>query len=553
MKLLTLDLLAYGPFTDASLDFASGGQNLHIVYGPNEAGKSSALRAITSFLYGIPVRTTDNFLHGHDELRIGARLQRLDGAESYLLRRKGNKNTLMDGSGVPVPDSEISNFLDGIPLEVFENMYGIGAESLVKGGRELVEGKGDLGEALFSAVSGIAEVRGVLKDIERKKDDLFKAKGSNPVINSLSKRYEDLKRERKESILPVNMWNELEDRIKETANKLESVSHQMSEKHVTLNHKKRIQEAFGDARELREILGELEGLKGAPKLPEDFTRRRERVEESLASAKKGLSEDAASLKSVQDELGSLDVPKKIIEQAERITDLHQKSGNYKQANQQLPRLQGDILELKRSAGRLLKDLDLPGGDDFSKYCITIKTRTRISSLCDEHKTLVSDLEHFREAYAKASGSIKGLKDKLKSLPVPGDLAALEAILKGYRQGDVSEKAAKKLAADIKRMEGEFEELKAHLSLPGMKDETLVSLVMPGKATVARFGKDFQGVSQQREEVERRQKAEAKTIAKIKKDVEAIRTKGNVPTEDDLEESRGKRDVLWGMIRTAWEE
>ncbi|MGA7979754.1 MAG: AAA family ATPase, partial [Chromatiaceae bacterium] len=61
MKLLDLHLLAYGPFTDRHLDLSAGREGLHVVFGPNEAGKSSALRALRSLLYGVPERTQDDF------------------------------------------------------------------------------------------------------------------------------------------------------------------------------------------------------------------------------------------------------------------------------------------------------------------------------------------------------------------------------------------------------------------------------------------------------------------------------------------------------------
>ena len=41
MKVIELHLAAFGPFTDFRLDFQEVG--LHILYGPNEVGKSSAL------------------------------------------------------------------------------------------------------------------------------------------------------------------------------------------------------------------------------------------------------------------------------------------------------------------------------------------------------------------------------------------------------------------------------------------------------------------------------------------------------------------------------
>ena len=38
MKFLRLDLLAYGPFTNRTLDLPASGPNLHLIYGLNEAG-----------------------------------------------------------------------------------------------------------------------------------------------------------------------------------------------------------------------------------------------------------------------------------------------------------------------------------------------------------------------------------------------------------------------------------------------------------------------------------------------------------------------------------
>ena len=54
MKILELALHAFGPFTDAVLDLSAGQEGLHLIYGPNEAGKSSALRALRQALFGIP-------------------------------------------------------------------------------------------------------------------------------------------------------------------------------------------------------------------------------------------------------------------------------------------------------------------------------------------------------------------------------------------------------------------------------------------------------------------------------------------------------------------
>ena len=66
MRLNRLDLTRYGKFTDRSIDFRRAGPgqpDLHIVYGPNEAGKSTMLRGFLDLLFGIETRSRFNFLH----------------------------------------------------------------------------------------------------------------------------------------------------------------------------------------------------------------------------------------------------------------------------------------------------------------------------------------------------------------------------------------------------------------------------------------------------------------------------------------------------------
>ncbi|MBX3371857.1 MAG: AAA family ATPase, partial [Nitrospira sp.] len=94
MKLLKLLLQAYGPFTGKALDFSTGPANLHVIYGPNEAGKSSALRAMMDLRFGIPVRSADDFLHGAGDLRIGGIFAAINGEPIGFVRRKGKGTTL---------------------------------------------------------------------------------------------------------------------------------------------------------------------------------------------------------------------------------------------------------------------------------------------------------------------------------------------------------------------------------------------------------------------------------------------------------------------------
>ena len=89
---MTLNLRAVGPFTDVVLDLSEGEQGLHLIYGPNEAGKTSTLRSLSHLLFGFPHLSADNFVHPNDQLRVGGTLRHSDGEELEFIRRRGTEH-----------------------------------------------------------------------------------------------------------------------------------------------------------------------------------------------------------------------------------------------------------------------------------------------------------------------------------------------------------------------------------------------------------------------------------------------------------------------------
>ena len=88
MRIDTLDLRAFGPFTAKPLDFSRGTHGLHVVFGQNEAGKSSALRALGAALFGIHGRTKDDFVHEYSALRLAMSLRNAKDERISFVRRK---------------------------------------------------------------------------------------------------------------------------------------------------------------------------------------------------------------------------------------------------------------------------------------------------------------------------------------------------------------------------------------------------------------------------------------------------------------------------------
>ena len=220
MKLGKLSIKAYGHFSNKELDFSSTLPGLHIIHGPNEAGKSTALRALKGLFFGIPERTTDNFMHSYDQLLIGGSLIGEGGEELTFYRRKKRVGDLLNAAMEQLDPARLAIFLHGVEPALFDSLYGIDQETLVSGGRDILEQKGDVGQALFAAGAGLSSLHGIIADLEKEYADIFKSSGSKPELNRAIKEYNDCLKESRSLSLSTNEWEQCRKAYEATLDEL---------------------------------------------------------------------------------------------------------------------------------------------------------------------------------------------------------------------------------------------------------------------------------------------------------------------------------------------
>ncbi|MFU8881597.1 MAG: AAA family ATPase, partial [Rhodobacterales bacterium] len=189
MRLRRLDLTRYGKFTDRSLDFGPApqdGADFHIIYGPNEAGKSTTMQGWLDLLYGIPAQSRMDFLHPYGTMQLGACIE-AGGEQVDLIRTKGRNNTLTDPSGTVLPEAVLQAALGGIDRAGYEAMFSLDDETLEKGGESILSSQGDLGQMLFTASSGLAEMGQALDGLRAQGQAFFKPGGRSGGLADLKK------------------------------------------------------------------------------------------------------------------------------------------------------------------------------------------------------------------------------------------------------------------------------------------------------------------------------------------------------------------------------
>lgn len=205
MRFDALELLAYGPFTGRRLDLRG---DFHLIHGPNEAGKSSALRAVVDVLYGIPANTSDAHQHDMQSLRLGARLRSAADQSLAFVRRKGNKNTLLDAAGVVLPEDALAPFLGGVSRAVFTTMFGLDHPRFREGAESLLEPQGTLGAVLFGASTGTRVLERVLSRLDDEANELFTPRGKQRRIPALLREHDQAVQRAREASLAAEEWRQ---------------------------------------------------------------------------------------------------------------------------------------------------------------------------------------------------------------------------------------------------------------------------------------------------------------------------------------------------------
>lgn len=551
MKLRRLDLLAFGPFTDQHLLLDGDGQRLHIVYGANEAGKSSSLRAIRQLLFGIPNNSGDNFLHPYPKLRIGGVLETSNGQTLEVVRRKGTKNTLLDTSNNPIDSSRVREMLAGVDENTFRQRFGIDYAELVSGGRAIVAGSGNLGEILYAAGAGIADLGAIQTSLADEADALFKFRGSNQSINRAVSEFADAKRKIKEAQLPTAQWVTHDKELREAEKRLGAIDQQLLEKRAEHSRLERIDKALPLIVRRRRIEEQLAEVAGTPLLPNGFSGDRREAVSELGTARQAEQDASRETESLQAAIASLNVPSGVLEHRTAITRLHSELGSYQKAAHDRPGLVARLENAEQQARTILQVLGRePELQQAERLRLSRVQRDRIQSLARDCSARVDRQMSADLAVGAMRKETAQAESQLASLAASQDAGPLKrAIHRAQRHGDLDQQFAEAQAA-LRQLEKQAEVDLYKLRLWSGTLEQLEQLPVPAQETIDRFDHELADAVSLVQRMKERGNELTRQVQKLDRSLERLQLELDVPTEDDLVCARRRRDDGWQLVRQA---
>ncbi len=561
MKIARLYLKAYGAFSDRALDF-SDGANFHVIYGANEAGKSTTLRALTGLLFGINERTADRFLH--PQLRVGATLLTQQGTRLSVMRRNARKQTLfaldeatgMELTDQPVSDEAISRLLGGLDEALYRSLFGLDLEGLTRGSEALLAGKGEIGQSLFEAAAGMASLQQLLGHLDSEASALFRSRASSSVIHIAIRELEEKRKLMRDATVRTNAWEQA-DRAKRQAEEKHTKARNdlaaLREEHRRLS---RISANLPLAAERVSKRQELDALQPVPLLPPEAEQQRIKAEERLRAAVEVQREARAEIERLQTKRSALVVREALLANAATIERLHHAAGEWRGAVERMPRIERDIVAAETDIFRRLAIIapDLAPGisTDQARRLIPAPTQVaRVQALADEYATLHAKNEQLTERFRTITGTLEQLRVDLAEHPEQAPLGALEAAREeAAGRGDLVGQQAK-LDREIAALDGIVTRDASALWSGTLDDLTAVRV--PLTATLREFEAEYRRLDEAQRVLQEKDDDLARDISERERELRGLTAAGEIATHEQVHAARLHRDDGWHRIRQGYIE
>lgn len=362
MRLQRLDLTRFGKFTDHSIEFgtvSAGSPDLHIVYGLNEAGKTTTFAAYLDLLFGMGEKNTFSFLHPYNTMQIGALLE-FNGCQHEFVRLKQRTNSLLDGRGQPVNEAMLSSALGGIGRDAYRTMFSLDDQSLEEGGNAIIQSKGELGELLFSASTGLAGLSKSLVSASEQAGMIYRKRSSSTQLAELKKKLGSLKAERDAIDTFAAAYAALTFTHAQAEAAYGITMGELADCRTRHGELTRILGALPIAGELSRLMMELDGLGDLPRPPAEWfallpelSRDETRLQALIESADRSIDRLAS-------EISEIVLDDSIFVIASRIEQLDDGRARYRTAENDLPKRRIAVAGQDAVIAAILADLEQTG-------------------------------------------------------------------------------------------------------------------------------------------------------------------------------------------------
>ncbi len=561
MRIERLLLERFGHFEDFELDFGPV-PRLHVVFGPNEAGKSTLLAAIGDLLFGMPAQTPYNFRHPYGCLRIGARVVSTGGAALEFKRRKARTHAgtllTLGKAEVPLPDDALTPFLGGSDRALFERMFGLDHRRLREAGERMIQSDGDLGQAIFEAGSGIDSLNRVLGTLTADLDLLgtpSQRASRKPLWRSLDE-FSTAQRDRRAGVLKVDEVRAAERRVGAAARERERVASELADVRRRKSRIERIRRVGPVIADLERLGGDLDAMGLVPDLPPSFDADWAELANRVASSAHALYAAGSRAREAQAVFDGRPETVAYGPHEAAIGEAREALGRHRRDLVEELRVTRDLAAAEERIGERLRALGHhPGHGCFEgdprSLLPTAAEMARAREAVQAAVAAAVRREELGRTLTGAERDLVAARDELAACDGALDPGGAAALLDEASAMGAVEAAA--LAARLAANHASRATEEAVARLPGWDRgvDALASCPFPDAASVASYVARFAAAVAERDDAAGKVEEGGRALVDLRSRLVRLDADGEVPTVGAITASRERREERWRSIRDAY--
>ncbi|MDO9499585.1 YhaN family protein [Falsiroseomonas sp.] len=547
MRLLRLDLLRYGHLTDTRLDFPEEAP-LVVVLGPNEAGKSTTLSAIGDALFGFPARSPYAFLHETSALRLGFEVLGRDGSRTAFLRRKGNKNTLLDAAENPVPEASLLRLLGGASRALFETTYGLNGATLRDGALSLLASGGEAGESLLAGM-GLPHLRRALDRLDAEAKALHGDGRGRRALSAAAESWAVQRRAAEDAAIRPRDWLETKAAYDALCTEIEDATAQgdkLAAEAARLHRARRILPLLASLDALR---SDAEAVADAPALPADASATLRQLLEDQRLAAEDHRRETAEAGALEVESAALQQDPAILEVQDQLDLLAARQSGALEAARDLPGVQRKVEDFRaevEEAAALLGSSATP--EELREALPRAADRQAAQALIRRHTELATAQRSAEATLAEARRQRDALAARLADSTAPPATAPLRRAIDAARgEGQLDRELA---AAECALAEATRQVATALSALPLWSGDAtaLAALPLPLPPATEAAAKHLAEAAAAAASERAAEVALAAEIGALEEAVQNLARGETVPTPALIAAERARRDAAWAILR-----
>ena len=380
MRIDAININGFGTFSDRN--FGPIESPLTVVYGPNEAGKSTLLGYLRQILFGFPTgRTTENRYRIESNVQHGGSLHVTmdDGRRLIIARHTGGAAVgtvaLHDDQNNPIDTSELAGLLGGATRSVFESIFAFDLRELSSFNSANNE---EIASLLYGAGMSAPRMIATLELVNKAKLDIFRPGGQNQQVAQLLRQLDETESGLRTVQNQSTQYRACRREHAETEARSGEIGQSIDEVQSNRRILSRRIEAWDTWIDLRNNRGRLEKIPVFGEFPEKAISRLEDFEKNLTRARASVAQVTANHQSATD-ASVEEIPyESILERSIDVRKIVEQRGVFVGSVRDLPERQG---ELDSDETRIKEDLSTLGPDwtqqRVEDFDVTIALRDQI--------------------------------------------------------------------------------------------------------------------------------------------------------------------------------